>query len=119
MKLEATLGEKYDPAMKIIKQSEADAYFKECVRHNLAWHRRKGLAVSRAEVEKIERSNLGYYAGYYNSETRERVERLFKCSHPVFGSVAKNGVPTVREALAAGALLVAGRKKLVAKLFPQ
>lgn len=45
---------------------------------------------------------VGYYAGYYDSETRERVERLFMCAHPVFGSIADNGAPTPDEAYDAG-----------------
>ena len=96
MKHEITIGEKYGPAMEMADQATADAYFEECVQHCMRHGR------SRAEAENIEKQNLGYYAGYYNSETRERVERLFKCSHPVFGSIAKNGSPTAAEAVEAG-----------------
>ena len=96
MKANITYGEKYDPAMKIKTQEEADAYFEECVQHCMAHGR------NRAEAENIERSNLGYYAGYWDNETRERVERLFKCAHPVFGSIAQNGPPTAEAAFAAG-----------------
>lgn len=74
-----TIGEKYDPAMRIDNQADADAYFELLVAHTM----RKGY--DRPEAEKIERSNLGYYAGYGSHELRERVERLFKCAHPVFG----------------------------------
>jgi hypothetical protein len=77
-----TSGEKYGPAMQITDQAEADAYFEKCVQHMMARGR------SREEAEQIERSNLGYYAGYYDTETRERVERLFRCAHPVFGRIA-------------------------------
>jgi len=70
-----TIGDKYGPAMIITEQAEADAYFERCVQHGMLFH-------TRIEAEKIERINLGYYAGYYNNETRERVERLFKCQHP-------------------------------------
>jgi hypothetical protein len=97
MKVGITIGEKYDPAMRIIEQDKADAYFEECVRHSMEhWGK------SRIEAEAIERANLGYYAGYYDSETRERVERLFKCAHPIFGSIANNGSPAAQEAFAAG-----------------
>lgn len=92
-----TLGQKYGPAMDIKDQAEADAYLKECVDHNV-----RLTGNSRPEAEAIEKQNLGYFAGYYDNETRERVERLFSCRHPVFGSIAENGPPTAEEALRAG-----------------
>lgn len=75
-----TIGEKYEPAMKIEDQSEADAYFRRCVLHTMKYGRKTMM-----EAESIERQNLGYFAGYYDHETRLRVERLFKCQHPYFG----------------------------------
>jgi len=30
------------------------------------------------------------------------VERLFRCSHPIFGSIAENGEPSPEEAFNAG-----------------
>ena len=96
MDANATYGQKYDPAMQMTDQATADAYFEECVQHCMSHGR------SRAEAENIERSNLGYYAGYYDDETRQRVERLFKCAHPIFGKIAENGAPTVKEAFDAG-----------------
>jgi hypothetical protein len=91
-----TFGDKYDPAMKITDQAEADAYFEKCVSHSMSFGH------SRAEAEKIEKSNIGYWAGYYDNDTRERVERLFKCAHPVFGSITKVGAPTPEEAFQEG-----------------
>ena len=70
-----TFGETYDHAMTIETQEEAE-----------------GLA----------RGNLGYWAGYFDHATRERVERLFRCEHPVFGSVAEKGPPTPEEAFRLG-----------------
>lgn len=99
-----TIGEKYDPAMKITDQTEADAYFQLCVDHSMTYH-----CKTRTEAEALERANLGYYAGYGSAETRERVERLFQCAHPVFGSIAKVGAPTSEEALQAGQDLAAGK----------
>jgi hypothetical protein len=92
-----TIGDKYDPAMKITAQEEADEYFEACVQHSMV-----NLNKTRDEAEQLERTNLGYYAGYYDSETRARVEKLFKCSHPVFGAIAENGQPTAEEAWSAG-----------------
>lgn len=91
-----TIGDKYGPAMEIADQIEADAYFERCVAHTMTFGR------SREEAESIERQNLGYYAGYYRDETRARVEKLFQCSHPVFGAIAEVGAPTSMEAISAG-----------------
>ena len=61
-----------------------------------------GRTRTREEAERIERENLGYFAGYYSNETRERVERLFKTAYPFFGAIAENGAPTPEQALLAG-----------------
>lgn len=97
MEATITIGNKYSPAMKIEEQAEADAYFEECVQHTM-----DNFGKTRTEAEEVERSNLGYWAGYYSSETRARVERLFKCAHPIFGTIAEHGEPTAKEALEAG-----------------
>lgn len=96
MNRDITLGDKYDPAMEIEDQATADAYFEACITHTMTFGK------SRTDAEQIERINLGYWAGYYSTATRARVERLFRCAHPIFGSVAVNGVPTMEEALIAG-----------------
>lgn len=96
MEKRITIGDKYGPAMEMTDQAEANAYFETCVTHTM------GFGKSREEAERVERGNLGYYAGYYSEETRTRVERLFKCAHPVFGAIAEHGPPTLEEALTAG-----------------
>lgn len=84
------IGDKYGPAMEITDQRAADAYFEACIKDTMTHGK------SRKEAEHIERSNLGYFAGYYSDETRQRVERLFKCAHPIFGPIAC-GKPTQDE----------------------
>lgn len=91
-----TIGDKYRPAMEITDQAAATEYFERCVEHCM------GFGKTREEAEKVERANLGYFAGYYGPDVRARVERLFTCEHPVFGSIAQNGSPTPLAALAAG-----------------
>ena len=92
-----TIGEKYRPAMELDDEGAAHDYFERCVEHTMFWHGK-----TREEAEQLERGNLGYFAGYYNSETRERVERLFKCAHPIFGGIAENGPPSAGDALLKG-----------------
>jgi hypothetical protein len=61
---------------------------------------REGMSVEDAEA--LARTNLGYWAGYRDTATRERVERLFRCEHPVFGKIAERGPPTAEEAFRLG-----------------
>lgn len=57
---------------------------------------------SRERALEIQRSNLGYFAGYYSAGTRARVEELFSCAHPFFGAIAEKGQPTAEEAFKMG-----------------
>ncbi|MEK6832588.1 MAG: hypothetical protein AABY32_00955 [Nanoarchaeota archaeon] len=98
-----TIGDKYGPAMKITDQDEANIYFEKCVRHQMWFNK------SRDEAVSIEKQNLGYFSGYYDSETMERVQKLFNCSHPVFGKVTAGNPPTPEEAFNAGVKI--GKKK--------
>jgi len=79
IKANATIGEKYNPILDISRQDYADEYFERCVQHTMSYGK------TREEAEKIERQNIGYYAGYFSSEVAERVNRLFRTSHPIFG----------------------------------
>ena len=87
-----SIGDKYGPAMEMTDPAEAAAYFERCVAHSME------RGHDREEAERIERVNLGYYAGYYSNETRARIERLFLCAHPVFGAIAAVDPPTAEEA---------------------
>ena len=78
MKQGITIGEKYGPAMNILDQQAADAYFEELVQHAMSFGK------SRQEAEEIERENLGYFAGYCGAGTQRRVNRLFRTEHPIF-----------------------------------
>lgn len=94
-KSELTYAEALEPAMGITKEADAHQY-KEAY---IQWHMK---SVSRERAEEIVNANLGYYAGYYSDEVRRRVEKLFICSHPIFGSLKDNGRPTSEEALKCG-----------------
>lgn len=89
-----------DWAMKVTDQEEADRglvlFVDKCVKKTDKTH---------AEIDKIQRSNLAYYAGYFNAKTRRRVEKLFRCKHPVFGSIEENGEPTPEKAFLMGQIM--------------
>ena len=93
-----TIGDAYGPAMEITEQAKATEYFQALVDRQMQHFGR-----NREAAEEVERINLGYYAGYYDHETRVRVESLFLCRHPIFGAAAE-GTPTAAEALEAGRL---------------
>lgn len=89
-----TIGEAFGPAMEMTDETEARRYFNALVDRQM-----RVFGHDRTQAEKDTRANLGYYAGYYDSETRSRVERLFACAYPVFGAISKVGSPTPEEAL--------------------
>lgn len=100
-KLTLTYGECLIPAMEITDQIDADQYFANYVayaKRQLQLHPEGNNGMT---AEEICRHNLGYFAGYYNIDTRKRVEQLFQCSHPIFGDAGQPG-PTVEQALEAG-----------------
>jgi hypothetical protein len=82
---DANYGDRYGAAMSITDPHEAQEYLEGLV----DWHVEKWMKdwnnPDREEAERIERANLGYFAGYYDAETYECVMRLFDTSHPVFG----------------------------------
>ena len=97
-----TIGDLYSPAMQITDQAEADRYF-----NFLVSECKKESGKTDIECAVIQQQNLGYYAGYYDNETRRRVERLFHCAHPVFGPIETEGAPSPEKAFELG--LAAGK----------
>lgn len=96
-----TYGEALEPAMNITDAADAAQYKTDYIRHTEKFLK-NGVSESGQTAEQIVNANLGYFAGYYSDETRRRVERLFNCSHPVFGSIKDNGTPTGEEAFECG-----------------
>ena len=77
-----TYGERYGYAMTIENVGTAQAYLLQLTQ----WHMRV-TGRNETEAREIELQNIGYYAGYYDAETRTRVYRLFNTTHPVLGDV--------------------------------
>jgi hypothetical protein len=88
-----TIGELYTPAMSIKTKEEAKEYLDALIEYTMAMN-----GVKLEDAIRIEKSNLGYYAGYYDNETIKRVQELFDCQHPIFGKV----IPTAEEAFNMG-----------------
>lgn len=100
-KEQLTYGECLDPIFKITGKQDAiqykDAYLKYTEKFLINGH-----SETRLTALEIVNTNIGYYAGYGSNEDRKRIEELFECSHPIFGSVKQNGVPTGKEAFRCG-----------------
>lgn len=91
--------------MHITDEAEAWTYFKELVQHAV-----ETTDLNEDEAEAVVKENLGYYAGYFSNDVRVRVERLYNCIHPFFGSIEKNGPPSAEAAFQMGIAL--GQSKL-------
>jgi len=95
-----TYGECLGPAMEITNEIDAKQYllyYVSFIQKEINKNPRDDMT-----AEQIAKTNLGYYAGYYGEETRIRVEKLFMCSHPIFGSIEEKGSPTAEQAFEMG-----------------
>jgi hypothetical protein len=99
----AGYGEMYEPAMAITDRATAAKYLDV-----LVVARCHALGESESDAIARVRDDLGYWAGYYGTAVRERVEDLFDCEHPIFGKHAVHGSPSTDEALDAGIALASG-----------
>lgn len=97
-----TMGDKYRPAMEMTEPEEVAAYFELLVEHNMRFPNDGESPKTREQAEAMERSNLGYFAGYYSNETRAQVERVFNAAHPIFGAIEDRPPPTAEEAFEIG-----------------
>lgn len=75
-----TIGEVYGPVIEITTEEDARAYLEE-----LITERMQLFNETRDRAAYIVHLNLGYYSGYFSEETRQRIQKLFDVSHPVFG----------------------------------
>ena len=83
-----TYGECLHPAMKITDQADADQYKAAYVAY-IDRQLELNPRTDEMTAEQIANVNLGYFAGYYDDETRKRVEKLFHTVHPIFGAINK------------------------------
>jgi len=78
-----TIGEVFDEALRLAKtdKDEAQDFFYQYVNHisfvnKYSWDK---------SIE-IAKSNLGYFAGYYDKEVCDIIYNTYQCSHPIFGN---------------------------------
>lgn len=96
-----TYGETLSPAMEVKTAEEAQSYADDLIAWQVARH---GLTPERARAVVLE--SIGYWSGYWDRQTAERVRALFKTTHPIFGESR----PTPEEAFAAGADAMLSRR---------
>lgn len=78
-----TFGEVFESAMKCDTLDQANSWMQHEVQRHVTEYNQ-----TPEEAENIIKSNLGYFAGYYDEATREKIERLFSAQRPIFGSVS-------------------------------
>lgn len=75
-----TYGQQFDEANACKTEVEAAAWLeKEIARHV------KEFGQTPEKAKEVILINIGYMAGYYDSETAHRINRLFGAEHPIFG----------------------------------
>jgi len=77
-----TIGECYGRCTEIVDHNQANEYFIALVERNLRICPEHDLDTA----IKVEKDNIGYFAGYCDSETALRMELLFNTIHPILGS---------------------------------
>lgn len=83
--MEATFRELLEPAMEIAKARDMELA-REYRERYLA-HLMRDAKRTYEEALKIFHSNLGYYAGYYDTATQKAVQEVFGSVHPIFGGI--------------------------------
>lgn len=61
-----------------------------------------GLSLDKAKTNV--RGSIAYFTGYMSDEQRARVERFFRCAHPIFGAIAANTPPSNAQSYSMGEL---------------
>lgn len=77
-----TIGEIFDTALNLAKTNkyEAGVFYNTYVDYVSDTN-----GCSHEEAENIVKSNLGYFAGYYDAKTCDLIYEVYCTEHPVFG----------------------------------
>lgn len=77
-----TIGEVFDKALEIAKYTPSNA--KDFL-DKYAHHIESVEGITYGEALDIAKSNLGYFAGYYDAKTCDLIYEVYCTEHPVFG----------------------------------
>jgi hypothetical protein len=86
-----TAGDIFDKALEIAKTGDSDRCQKFLTTYVSYIISENGCAIE--EATRIAKNNLGYFAGYYNSEVYETINKAYGAVHPVFGQNPFNVSP--------------------------
>jgi hypothetical protein len=98
-----TYGEALKPAMEIRDKEEEQQYLCDYAAYIQKFLDEEPDPKGKTATQ-IAKINIGYFAGYYGSETSARIHELFETVHPIFGK----SQPTPEEAIKAGMEMAAG-----------
>lgn len=79
-----TMGETFELADSLAKEgdkSKCEQFLKEYAKFIIEENEK---ATTYEEALNIAKSNLGYFAGYYDRETYDRINEAYGAVHPVF-----------------------------------
>ena len=90
-----TYGECLYPAMEITTEEDAEQYLNAYIEY---LEKFKDTMTPGNTPKSVALVNIGYFAGYCDQKVYDRVMKLFKCKHPIFGDT----YPTPEEAFNMG-----------------
>lgn len=78
-----SMGQVFNMALSLAKTDydEAQNFFKEYIKY--IYEDNKNISLEKAE--EIAKRNLGYFAGYFDSDICNIIYKTYECSHPIFG----------------------------------
>ena len=91
-----TVGEALNPITEITDEADAAQYLESYIHFIENTCNKAGSPGFNPRETAL--ANIGYYAGYFDKETADRIYALFHTTHPVFGST----FPSAEEAIAMG-----------------
>lgn len=75
-----TYGEQFKSALRCETKEDATAWMnREITRYKTLYN------IEADEARRTILVNLGYMAGYYDSEVARKIDELFGAAHPIFG----------------------------------
>ena len=91
----ATMGELFNKALAIAKSGNSSecSNFLKAYAENIYTENSRDKVPTMEDAYKCAKSNLGYFSGYYDSETYELINKAYNAIHPIFGGNPFNVSP--------------------------